>query len=215
VPTLVVSATNDVAPSVAPKFKRILCGVNLHLSSLEALRFALSMATESDAELRIVSVLEPLAAVLPLGAPTHVIAEHRHHQRQLSLHAIRQHVPDEARQACTIREEVGVGEPVDTLIGIAQANAAELLIVGTGDRPHLQSLWRGRTTDRLIRNSSCPVLVSACDEAIRRLMGDGFLTQDSEGQLHRSLSAAGVEPRSRVRRAGLRQPHEPSGLTAA
>jgi hypothetical protein len=44
--------------------------------------------------------------------------------------------------------------------------------------------------------------VSACDEAIRRLMGDGFLTQDSEGQLHRSLSAAGVEPGMRVRRAG-------------
>ena len=43
--------------------------------------------------------------------------------------------------------------------------------------------------------------VSACDEAIRRLMGDGFLTQDSEGQLHRRLSTAGVEPRSRVRRA--------------
>ena len=168
VPTLVVSATNDVPPSVVPKFKRIICGVNLHLSSLEALRFALSLATESDAELRIVSVLEPFAAVLPLGTPTHVIAEHRHYQRQLSLHAIRQHVPDEARQACTIREEVGVGEPVDTLIGIAQANAAELLIVGTGDRPHLQWLWRGRTTDRLIRNSTCPVLVVPTPPAVRR-----------------------------------------------
>ena len=168
VPTLVVSATNDVAPLVAPKFKRILCGVNLHLSSLEALRFALSMATESDAELRIVSVLEPLAAVLPLGAPTDVIAEHRQRQRQLFLHAIRQHVPDEARQACTIREEVCIGEPVGTLIGMAQANAAELLIVGTGDRPHLQSLWRGRTTDRLIRSSTCPVLVVPTPPAVRR-----------------------------------------------
>ena len=41
----------------------------------------------------------------------------------------------------------------------------------------------------------------ACDEALRRLMGDGFLTQDREGQLHRALSG-GVEPCSRVRRAG-------------
>jgi hypothetical protein len=43
--------------------------------------------------------------------------------------------------------------------------------------------------------------VSACDDAIRRLMGDGFLTQDCEGQLHRGVSAARVESRSRVRRA--------------
>jgi nucleotide-binding universal stress UspA family protein len=168
VPTLVVSATNEVALSVVPKFKRIVCGVNLHLSSLEALRFALSVATESDAELRIVSVLEPLAAVLPLGTPTHVIAEHRERQRQLSLCAIRQHVPDEARQACTIREEAYIGEPVGTLLQIAQAGAAELLIVGTGDRPHLQALWRGRTTDRLIRNSTCPVLVVPTPSAVRR-----------------------------------------------
>ena len=102
------------------KFKRIVCGVNLHLSSLEALRFALSLATESDAELRVVSVLEPLAAVLPLGTPTHVIAEHRERQRQMSLRGVRQHVPDEARQACTIREEAYIGEPVGTLLQVAQ-----------------------------------------------------------------------------------------------
>jgi hypothetical protein len=40
-----------------------------------------------------------------------------------------------------------------------------------------------------------------CDEALRRLMGDGFLIQDREGQLHRALSG-GLEPSSRVRRAG-------------
>jgi nucleotide-binding universal stress UspA family protein len=168
VPTLVVSATNEVAPSVVSKFKRIVCGVNLHLSSLEALRFAISVATESDSELRIVSVLEPFAAVLPLGTPTHVIAEHRQRQRQLALRAIRQHVPDEARQACTIHEETSVGDPVETLMQIAQADAAELLIVGAGDRHHLQALWRGRTADRLIRSSPCPVLVVPTPSAVRR-----------------------------------------------
>ncbi len=41
----------------------------------------------------------------------------------------------------------------------------------------------------------------ACDEALRRLMEDGFLMQDSQGQLHRAFFG-GVEPCSRVRRAG-------------
>jgi nucleotide-binding universal stress UspA family protein len=168
VPTLVVSATNEVAPPAAPTFKRIVCGVNLHLSSLEALRFALSVATESDATLCIVSVLEPLWASLPLGGPARAIAEHREHQRQLCLRAIREHVPDEARQACTIREEVHTGEPVGTLLQFAQANAAELLIVGAGERPRLGALWGGRTIDRLIRNSTCPVLVVPTPPAVRR-----------------------------------------------
>jgi hypothetical protein len=43
---------------------------------------------------------------------------------------------------------------------------------------------------------------TSCDEAIGRLMRDGFLIQDHEGRLLRGLSAAGVEPWSRVRRAG-------------
>ena len=168
VPTLVVSAPNDVAPSVVPKSKRIVCGVNLHLSSLEALRYAVSMATEADADLRIVTVLEPLAAVLPLGTPTHTIAEHRQRQRQLFLQAIRQHVTDEARQACTIHEEAHVGDPVDTLLHIAQDAEAELLVVGAGDRSYLQSLWLGRTTDRLVRRAPCPVLVVPTPPAVRR-----------------------------------------------
>ena len=168
VPTLVVSATNKLVPSAVPRFKRILCGVNLHLSSLEALRYALSLATESDAELRIVSVLEPLAAVLPLGTPAHVIAEHRQRQRQMSLRGIREHVPDEARQACTIREEAYIGDPVGTLLQVAQESEAELLIVGAGDRPHVQALWRGHTTDRLARHSRCPVLVVPTPSAVRR-----------------------------------------------
>ena len=168
VPTLVISATNTLGPSSPPRFRRILCGVNLHLSSLEALRYALSLATESDAELRIVSVLEPLATVLPLGTPSHVIAEHREHQQQMSLRGIRQHVPDEARQACTIREEAFIGDPVGTLLQVAQESEAELLVVGAGDRPHIEALWRGHTTDRLVRLSSSPVLVVPTPSAVRR-----------------------------------------------
>jgi nucleotide-binding universal stress UspA family protein len=168
VPTLVIAATNGVAPSAVPRSKRIVCGVNLHLSSLEALRYALSIATEADSELRIVSVLEPLAAVLPLGTPAHVIAEHRQRQRQLCLHAIREHVPDEARQACTIHEEAYIGEPVGTLLQILQQDQAELLVVGTGDRLHPQALWRGRTTDQLVRSAPCPVLVVPTPPAVRR-----------------------------------------------
>ena len=41
----------------------------------------------------------------------------------------------------------------------------------------------------------------ACDQALKRLMEDGFLMQDSQGQLHRAFFG-GVEPCSRVRRAG-------------
>jgi nucleotide-binding universal stress UspA family protein len=168
VPTLVVSAANAVDPSAVPRFKRIVCGVNLHLSSLEALRYALSLATESDADLQVVAVIEPLAAVLPFGTPAHVIAEHRQHQREAALRAILEHVSDEARQACTIREEARIGEPVDTLLQLTQECEAELLIVGAGDRPHVQALWRGHTIDRLVRSSTCPVLVVPTPSAVRR-----------------------------------------------
>jgi nucleotide-binding universal stress UspA family protein len=151
-----------------PAFKRIVCGVNLHLSSLEALRYAISLAMEWDAALRIVSVLEPLAAILPLGAPAHLIAEHHQQQRQMALGAIREHVPEEARQACRVLEEAYIGDPVGILLGAAQRDAADVVIVGAGDRPHLSALFRGHTTDRLVRQSACPVLVVPTPDAVRR-----------------------------------------------
>src|SRR5262245_27235362 len=85
VPTLIVSPASALDPAASPRFKRIVCGVNLHLSSLEALRYALSLATESDAELQVVAVIEQLAAILPPGTPAHLIAEHRQRQYELAL----------------------------------------------------------------------------------------------------------------------------------
>lgn len=166
VPTIVLPATNVVAASAVAKFKRIVCGVNLHLSSLEALRYALSLATEWDADLRIVSVLDPVAAVLP--ETTHVHGLDAQYEHQAALRAIREHVPEEARQACSVREEAYTGEPVGTLLEVAEEGKAELLVVGAGDRPHLSALWRGHTTDRLVRQSTCPVLVVPTPPAVRR-----------------------------------------------
>jgi nucleotide-binding universal stress UspA family protein len=168
VPTLVLPAASELAFSAVSGFKRIVCGVNLHLSSVEALRYAVSLATEWDAHLRIVSVLDPLAAVLPIGTPAHVIAEHRQEQQQQALRAIRQHVPEDARLACTVKEEIHVGEAVGTLLDVVHQDQAELLVVGAGDWPHLSALWRGHTTDRLVRQAKCPVLVVPTPPAVRR-----------------------------------------------
>jgi nucleotide-binding universal stress UspA family protein len=168
VPALVLPATNEAPLLGTLQRKRIVCGVNLRLSSLEALRYALSLAAEWDASLRIVSVIEPLAAVLPLGTPAHLIAEHQQEQRQEAIRAIRQHVPDEARQACTVHEEVYMGDAVSTLLQVAEGAEAELLIVGAGDWPHLSDLWRGHTTDHLVRHATCPVLIVPTPAAVRR-----------------------------------------------
>jgi nucleotide-binding universal stress UspA family protein len=168
VPTLVVSAGADVGAFPVANIKRILCGVNFHLSSFEALRFALSLATESDANLHIVRVLEPMAAVLPFASTAYSIAERQRHRADESLHEIHRHVPDVARQACSITEEVRVGEPVGAILELEERLDAELVVVGAGDRPHLRALWLGRTTDRLVRNSRCPILVVPTPPAVRR-----------------------------------------------
>jgi hypothetical protein len=67
-----------------------------------------------------------------------------------------------------VHEEIYVGDEVGTLLQAAAAGDADLLIVGAGDWSHLSDLWRGRTTDRLVRDAVCPVLVVPTPAAIRR-----------------------------------------------
>ena len=165
VPTLVVSAANTLLPSAVPRFKRIFCGVNLHLSVARGapLRTLAGHRIGCGASHRFGA-----RTVRRRPSPGHARARGRRASatsRRCRSAGIREHVPDEARQACTIREEAYIGDPVGTMLQVAQDGDAELLIVGVGDRPHVQALWRGH---RLIVGPTLALPGSRRPNAFRR-----------------------------------------------
>jgi nucleotide-binding universal stress UspA family protein len=167
-PTLIVPPHDAQTPWADPVCKRILCAVDLLPSSLEGLRYALSLAVEADATLEVVHVIED-AAVDEVQTTQHFrVAEYLRYRAEQSLEEVREHIPDAARQACTIQERVVFGTPATAILREARAIGAEMIVMGAGDHAHLRSLWLGQATSHITRESLCPILVVPAPAVLRR-----------------------------------------------
>lgn len=141
-----------------PTMKQVLCAVDFRPSSLAGLRYGLSLAQEAEARIEVVTVLEYLRAD-DLGALVETMVPEHEDLRRDRLQQLHERIPDDARLWCGIQENVLAGPPADALLRRSEALEADLIVMGTGDRPHLHALWLGSTTGRLLREARCPVLI--------------------------------------------------------
>jgi nucleotide-binding universal stress UspA family protein len=157
-PLLVVPPHDRTDPTSSMDVLSVLCAVDFQPSSLAGLQYALSLAQEGRARLELVTVLErSLRGDAQLFRP-HVPPDDGARRTEL-LNALRERVPDDARQWCLVHEQVLTGSPADALLACADEIEAQLIVIGTGDRPHLHALWLGSTTGRILRSAGCPVLI--------------------------------------------------------
>jgi nucleotide-binding universal stress UspA family protein len=152
-PLLIVPPRDTTGPQTGIELKHVLCAIDFRPSSLAALRFALSLAQRGRQHLDLVTVGEWPRTVGE--ASFEAEREHRAAMRD----ALRERVPDQARQWCLIHEEVLRGAPAETLLTYAADVAADLFVMGTGDHGWLHTVWLGSTTARVMRAATCPVLV--------------------------------------------------------
>jgi nucleotide-binding universal stress UspA family protein len=152
-PMLVIPPHDASEPSEAIELKRVVCAVDFRPSSLAGLRYALSLARQGRQRLELVTVLEA-----PGFLDAFALDDERE-RRAVARDALRDRVPDDARQSCVIHEEVLRGAPADALLAYAGDVDAGLIVLGTGDRRHLHALWLGSTTGRLMRLAGCPILI--------------------------------------------------------
>ena len=168
-PTLIVPPHDAAqAPGADPVFRRILCAVDLLPSSLEGLRYALSLATEADATLDVVHVVEEAAADAVQLTQHFRVPEYLRYRADEALEDLRTHLSENARMGCTILERVVFGSPAAAILREARDIDAELIVLGSGDHAHLRSLWLGSATGRIVRESACPILVVPTPPSLRR-----------------------------------------------
>lgn len=121
----------------------IMCPVNLSDVSRDALRVAAKFARAFDARLLIVHVIERNEIVDPVADEA----------------TIREWIGPDVRGVPDFRELVVRGGAAERVLDCAEDVGANLLVVGAQHRTFRDSTVIGTTTERLIRFSSCPVLV--------------------------------------------------------
>jgi nucleotide-binding universal stress UspA family protein len=148
-------------PRKGPLFRRILCAADLTHASQQTLDVALSLATENDAQITLLHVMENLpggnGAGLVHRVPPRVPLPH-----ELVAEAraeLRKAVPDPVRVFCEVTERVETGAPWSEILRVAEQMDAELIVMGAHATGAVGRMVFGSTTSQVVRRAHCPVLV--------------------------------------------------------
>ncbi len=138
-------------------YTRVLCPVDFSDSSLAALKFAFSLAEESDAHLTILHVFEwepdrdLVIDGFDMGA----------YRRQLEEDArgrLEKLVTDDVRVWCKPATSVSHGKAYRRILETAEREASDVIVIGFRGRSPLDVALFGSTTTQVVRLASCPVL---------------------------------------------------------
>lgn len=142
--------------------RNILCPTDFSPPSYEALRAAAELALHFDAHLIVVTVIppqpSPLATADGLGTPA---ADSGPSQADLRLQTeyrlaetVRERVPEEI----PVRLVVATGDPAEEILGAADRESADALVIATHGRTGWRRFLFGSVAERVVRHSLCPVL---------------------------------------------------------
>lgn len=138
-------------------FTNILVGCDFSVDSTAALENGLSLAQEYQARLHLVHVIEPVAYREVLLSPG-IMDEVRVNLNTKLTQQLQSMVPEEASNWCEIKTNCLAGKPYEELIKYAAIHAVDLIVLGIRGRSLVDTMLLGATTDRVVRNSRCPVL---------------------------------------------------------
>ena len=143
-------------------FHHLLCATDFSEASSLAVRFALSLAVESDACLTLLHVLEWPWHEPPQPSLDELPAEQGFalamFRRELEVRARRQLEELVPRTGPSIRVAVVSGTPYEQVLASAAAESADLIVLGVGRRSALNLALLGSTASHVIRAAECPVL---------------------------------------------------------
>ena len=139
------------------RVKRLLVAYDFSDYSELALKYALSLAQEHQAELHLLHVLpsgtvnEPELAWYPTGKDT------AYHQ---AARRLQRAVPQETHLWCGIKHAVAEGQPYREILNYAEKHSIDLISLGAHGAGFGMRTLFGSNVDRVLRQAPCPVLVA-------------------------------------------------------
>lgn len=184
IPLLIVRADEGLRmlPGDEPlRLTRILVGCDFSAHSQVALAHALSLAQEFEAQLHLVHVA-PAGAAGDAQSEASDLQRIEHHEAEQRLMDL---LPAEAAHWCQPKAVVLSGRPHEQLVAYAANERMDLVVMGVRGMGLLGSLLVGSNTDRVVRQSVCPLLaVGAAPEEQSVVRGTTFTEQSLDVHHH-------------------------------
>lgn len=164
-PVLTVPPRAPGTSRTAPiTYKRLLCPVDFSDSSMQALRYATSVAQEADAQLTVLHVMEYDMHETPELYDTVIsdarlsIPEFRARCREISRERLDAVISDEVRTYCTVETLLTDGKSYREVLRVAAEKQSDLIVMGVRGRGAVDLMVFGSTTQHVIRQATCAVL---------------------------------------------------------
>jgi len=136
----------------------ILCPIDFSDASAGALRYAAAVASHFATRLIVLTVVDPLCTeALDLGTGVMWTAEDC--REQMEKFAERTFGPDSSTLTM-IEYEVAIGKPAAEILRVARERSCELIVMSTHGLTGVRKLFFGSTTERVLRETTKPVLVT-------------------------------------------------------
>ena len=176
----------------------ILCPIDYSEASSGALRYAAAVAEHFVARLIVLTVEDPmLTAALDLGTGSHWTREASETEiARFVAHAF----ADDPEMVAICEYDVAVGKPPVEILRVARERSCDLIVISSHGLTGARKLFFGSTTERVLRETPIPVLVtppanpgSVRIEDARRLLRRIVVPVDlSPTSLHQTEVAKGL-----------------------
>lgn len=136
----------------------ILCPVDFSDASAGALRYAAAIAAHFATRLIVLTVENPLLTeAVDLG--TGVLWMPEDSEREMERFAAGTFGPNSPIPA-TLEYEVAVGKPAAEILRVSRERSCDLIVISTHGLTGMRKLFFGSTTERVLRETTMPVLVT-------------------------------------------------------
>ena len=135
----------------------VLCPIDFSEASRGALRYAAVVANHLKAELTVLTVTDPL---LTEAAELSASVEHLPEAIRKELLRFTEKTFEGAVRPDRVRLEVTTGKPAVEILRLAKERPADLIVMSTHGLTGVRKLFFGSTTERVLRETTVPVLLT-------------------------------------------------------
>ena len=143
--------------------KKILAPIDFSEHSMDAMRAAMELAKDLGAEVHLMHVIAPHHHFIPLPLATSA-EESRELVREAAMieqaeQELARIKKDDFGDSKNVSTFAIVGHPVQKLTDYAKEQSIDLIVMATHGRSSVEHMLLGGTTEKLVRNAPCSVLV--------------------------------------------------------
>jgi nucleotide-binding universal stress UspA family protein len=147
-----------VRTEAAPTIGSILVPIDFSIHSKNALRYAVPLAEQFGASLRLIYVVEPTIYPADLGFGQVVVPGVEEELREKGTAELRALIDREIAGRVTATSTVRTGKPHQEILREAEEKKVDLIVVASHGHTGVEHILFGSTAARIVRLARCPVL---------------------------------------------------------